>query len=179
MIGTRASRTTQAQKAIKDHPDRFFGSYEVDPNRGMEAVRELEAAVEELGVKAATAFPARAQPAGADQRQEVLSDLREVRGARHPDLRVRGRAGTAGAVRAAGRRAHRRGLLVLPRAEVRHPPRLRAVGRPRGEAHAQVAEPLLLDQRVRAEVLPEGRHPLREHARRRQGDVRRATSRWA
>ena len=30
-------------------------------------------AVEELGVKAATAFPARPEPAGADQRQEVLS----------------------------------------------------------------------------------------------------------
>ena len=55
-------------------------------------------------------------------------------------------------------------------------PRLRAVGRPRGEAAAQVAEPLLLDHRVRAEVLPEGHHRLREHARRRQGHVRRATS---
>ena len=111
-------------------------------------------------------------PAGADQRQEVLPDLREVRRARHPDLRVRGRARAAGAVRAAVRRPDRRGVLVLPRAEVRHPPRLRAVGRPRGEAAAQVAEPLLLDLRVRAEVLPEGRRPLREHARRRQGDVR-------
>ena len=88
MVGT-SFKNDQAQKAIKDYPDRFFGSFEVDPNRGMEAVRELEAAVKELGVKAATAFPAGLTPAGADQRQEVLSDLREVRGARHPDLRVR------------------------------------------------------------------------------------------
>ena len=73
-------------------------------------------------------------PQVADQRQEVLSALREVRGARHPDLRVRGRARAARAVGAAGRRADRRGLLVLPRAEVRDPARLRAVGRPRGEA---------------------------------------------
>ena len=36
---------------------------------------------------------------------------------------------------------------------------------------AEVAEPLLLDHRVRAEVLPEGHHQLREHARRRQGDL--------
>jgi uncharacterized protein len=57
MVGT-SFKNDQAQKAIKDHPDRFFGSFEVDPNRGMEAVRELEAAVQELGVKAATAFPA-------------------------------------------------------------------------------------------------------------------------
>ena len=46
----------------------------------------------------------------------------------------------------------------------------------RGEAAAEVAEPLLLDHRVRAEVLPEGHHRLREHARRRQGHLRRATS---
>ena len=101
MVGT-SFKNDQAQKAIKDYPDRFFGSYEVDPNKGMEAVRELEAAVKELGVKAATAFPAGLTPAGADQRQEVLSDLREVRGARHPDLRVRRRA------RARGCRSHRR-----------------------------------------------------------------------
>ena len=55
--------------------------------------------------------------------------------------------GPARAVRTAVRRAHRRGVLVLPRAEVRDAPRLRAVGRPRGEAAAEVAEPLLLDHR--------------------------------
>src|SRR5262245_33668442 len=30
-----------AQKALKDHSDRFFGAAGVDPNRGMEGVREL------------------------------------------------------------------------------------------------------------------------------------------
>ena len=48
----------------------------------------------------------------------------------------------------------------------------------RGEAAAEVAEPLLLDERVRAEVLPEGHRRLREHARRRQGHVRRLLPRW-
>ncbi len=52
----------ETQNTIKAHPDRFFGSFEVDPNRGMEGVRELEAAVRELGVKAATAFPAGMSP---------------------------------------------------------------------------------------------------------------------
>jgi predicted TIM-barrel fold metal-dependent hydrolase len=61
MIGT-GFHNEHAQRAIKEHPDRFFGSFEVDPNRGMEAVRELEAGVVELGVKAATAFPAGMYP---------------------------------------------------------------------------------------------------------------------
>jgi uncharacterized protein len=45
-------------EAVERYPDRFFGSMEVDPNRGMDAVRDLQRGVEELGVKAATAFPA-------------------------------------------------------------------------------------------------------------------------
>jgi predicted TIM-barrel fold metal-dependent hydrolase len=51
-------RSADSLRALREHPDRFFGSYEVDPNRGMDAVRDLKRAVEELGVKAATAFPA-------------------------------------------------------------------------------------------------------------------------
>ena len=46
------------RRALRDHPDRFIGSFSVDPNRGMDGVRELVRAHEELGVKAATAFPA-------------------------------------------------------------------------------------------------------------------------
>jgi uncharacterized protein len=45
-------------RALKEHPDRFFGSFEVNPNLGMEGVRALVQAHDELGVKAATAFPA-------------------------------------------------------------------------------------------------------------------------
>jgi uncharacterized protein len=61
MIGT-SFKNEDAQRAVKEYPDRFFGSFEVDPNRGMEGVRELEAAVAELGVKAASAFPAGLTP---------------------------------------------------------------------------------------------------------------------
>ena len=61
MLGS-SFKNDETQNTIKQYPDRFFGSFEVDPNRGMEGVRELEAAVKELGVKAATAFPAGMSP---------------------------------------------------------------------------------------------------------------------
>jgi uncharacterized protein len=48
----------EAQRALKQHPDRFFGSYEVNPNLGMEGVRDLVRMHDEFGIKAATAFPA-------------------------------------------------------------------------------------------------------------------------
>lgn len=43
--------------ALKRHPDRFVGSYEVNPNRGMDEVRKLVRCKEELGIVAATVFP--------------------------------------------------------------------------------------------------------------------------
>jgi hypothetical protein len=46
------------ERALKDHPDRFFGSIEVDPNKGMDAVRGIVRAYEQFGIKAVTAFPA-------------------------------------------------------------------------------------------------------------------------
>ncbi len=53
-VGTDGS----AQRALKEHPDRFFGCYAVNPNLGMEGVRDLVRANEAFGIKAATAFPA-------------------------------------------------------------------------------------------------------------------------
>jgi predicted TIM-barrel fold metal-dependent hydrolase len=50
-------------RALSEHPDRLFGSVEVDPNRGMEAVRELELAVRVHKVIAAQFFPAGKNPA--------------------------------------------------------------------------------------------------------------------
>lgn len=47
-----------AARALEEHPDRFFGSFEVNPNLGMEGVRDLVRAHEQYGIKAATAFPA-------------------------------------------------------------------------------------------------------------------------
>jgi predicted TIM-barrel fold metal-dependent hydrolase len=44
--------------AVREHPDRLSCSVMVDPNRGMEAVRDLERAVAELGAVAAQYMPA-------------------------------------------------------------------------------------------------------------------------
>lgn len=43
--------------AISAHPDRILGCYMINPNRGMEGVRELVRAVEQLGAIAASFFP--------------------------------------------------------------------------------------------------------------------------
>jgi predicted TIM-barrel fold metal-dependent hydrolase len=61
-IGLDPERAADSQRALRDYPDRFFGSFEVNPNRGMDGVRDLVRAVEELGVKAATAFPCGMNP---------------------------------------------------------------------------------------------------------------------
>ena len=66
MIGVASrgdeSRSDDSRRALRDHPDRFFGCVDVDPNRGMDAVRDMVHAVEELGVKAASAFPCGLNP---------------------------------------------------------------------------------------------------------------------
>ena len=46
------------RKAIEAHPDRFRGTFSIDPNAGMHSVRELTTAYEELGICAASAGPA-------------------------------------------------------------------------------------------------------------------------
>jgi predicted TIM-barrel fold metal-dependent hydrolase len=61
MVGS-ARVGDDGHRAMKQYPDRFFGSAQVDPNRGMDAVRDLVRAYEEVGVKAATAFPAGLYP---------------------------------------------------------------------------------------------------------------------
>ena len=61
MISVRFGNPLGA-RALKEHPTRFIASFAVNPNLGMEGVRELRSAVEEFGVKAATAFPAGCVP---------------------------------------------------------------------------------------------------------------------
>jgi len=58
MIGTHGIQS----RALQDHPDRFFPATAVDPNRGMDALRDLERAVREHGAKAAQVFPAGFNP---------------------------------------------------------------------------------------------------------------------
>ena len=45
------------REALERHPDRFFGSYNANPNRGMDEVRKIERLYRERGIKAVTAFP--------------------------------------------------------------------------------------------------------------------------
>ena len=49
-------------RALKDHPERFIGSYEVDPTRGMKAVRAIRRMKERFDIKCVTAFPAGCRP---------------------------------------------------------------------------------------------------------------------
>jgi predicted TIM-barrel fold metal-dependent hydrolase len=49
---------TAGERALRQHPDRFFGSVEGDPNKGMDGIRAITRAYETFGVKAVSAFPA-------------------------------------------------------------------------------------------------------------------------
>jgi hypothetical protein len=44
--------------ALRRHPDRFIACYDVDPNRGMGAVRSIVESYETYGIRACTSFPA-------------------------------------------------------------------------------------------------------------------------
>lgn len=44
-------------RAIAQHPDRFFGLYGIDPTQGMAAVRELQHAIEDKGYIGAHGYP--------------------------------------------------------------------------------------------------------------------------
>ncbi len=46
-----------SQEAVRRYPDRFFGSWHANPNRGMDEVRAIIRAKEEFNIKAVTAFP--------------------------------------------------------------------------------------------------------------------------
>jgi predicted TIM-barrel fold metal-dependent hydrolase len=48
----------EAARAVAQHPDRFVPTYFADPNRGMDAVRAIRHAHDEVGIKAVDLFPA-------------------------------------------------------------------------------------------------------------------------
>jgi hypothetical protein len=53
-VSTEAESTI---RALREYPDRFFASYECNPNEGMDEVRKIVALHERFGLKAVTAFP--------------------------------------------------------------------------------------------------------------------------
>jgi hypothetical protein len=59
LVGIGADVT---KRALRDHPDRFAASVEVDPNEITKAVRRIREAHDEHGIKAVTSFPAGCNP---------------------------------------------------------------------------------------------------------------------
>lgn len=56
MIGIDDHYPTHLE-AVKKYPDRFFGCYDANPNRGMDEVRKIRRLHKEYGIKAVTGFP--------------------------------------------------------------------------------------------------------------------------
>lgn len=48
---TNVTTKDEGKRALRDHPDKFWGLLNVDPNSGMEALRAIDAAVEEWGTQ--------------------------------------------------------------------------------------------------------------------------------
>ena len=61
-VGVTGVGDEVSRQALKAHPDRFVGQGFVDPNRGMEGIREMVRQHEELGVRSFTAFNAGYKP---------------------------------------------------------------------------------------------------------------------
>ena len=57
MLGVDEGQYESQNEAVKARPDRFFASYDCNPNRGMEEVRKIRRLKEEYDIKAVTAFP--------------------------------------------------------------------------------------------------------------------------
>ncbi|NQV64531.1 MAG: amidohydrolase family protein [SAR86 cluster bacterium] len=57
MVGVDESQYESQNEAVLKYPDRFFGSYDCNPNNGMEEVRKIRRLKEKYNLKAVTAFP--------------------------------------------------------------------------------------------------------------------------
>ena len=61
-IGMCGAGSEASNRALADHPDRFIGSTEIDPNGITGAVRKIRAMKEQYDIKAVTTFPAGCNP---------------------------------------------------------------------------------------------------------------------
>src|SRR5437879_5367020 len=62
LLPVRFAEGDLGRELVAAHPDRFVGEHAVDPNRGVDAVRDLRRAVRELGARAASVFPCGTNP---------------------------------------------------------------------------------------------------------------------
>ena len=53
---------TPGQRAVREHPDRFFAGINIDPNEGMDAVRKIDRYAKDWDLKCVGAFPAGLYP---------------------------------------------------------------------------------------------------------------------
>ncbi len=60
MMGVRKERE-DVLRALREHPDRFVGSVEIDPTDGMDTLRYMEEMAEAYDIRAFTTFPAGCQ----------------------------------------------------------------------------------------------------------------------
>lgn len=58
MLGVDEGQYETQNEAVKKHPDRFFASYDCNPNKGMDEVRKIRRLKEEYDIKSVNAFPA-------------------------------------------------------------------------------------------------------------------------
>ena len=177
----RRAAATAARARRRSTPTASSARYEVDPNRGMDGVRDL---VQGRTRSSASRRPPRSRP-GCTPQVPINDKQFYPLYAKCIELDipicvcagVPGPAGADGAARTSS--CIDEVCWFFPELQVRDAPRRRAVGRPRGEAHAQVAEPLLLDlarsrpgtTRRRSSTTPTPAAPTRS--------CTPATSRWA
>jgi len=57
-----SSKDPNSLRAVREHPDRFIPEIMVDPNQGMDQVREMERLHREIGLRAVSAFPSGTHP---------------------------------------------------------------------------------------------------------------------
>ncbi|GAA3978939.1 amidohydrolase family protein [Actinomadura viridis] len=57
-VGLVGIKGEDGRRAVREHPDRFAGCLSVDPNQGMDALREMTAMHAEYAIRAVDVFPA-------------------------------------------------------------------------------------------------------------------------
>ena len=170
-IGVDSRSPESAIELFDRFPGRFFGEVGVDPNQGMEAVRALERTVQaHPAIRAASLAPCLLYPQvpiGDKRCYPIYAKCIELQ------IPINVLTGVPGPrVPMACQDPYQLDELCW------FFPELTIVMRQRAEPwvdlavkRSQVAEPLLLDHRVRSRALPEGDHRLCQHPQRRQGDV--------